>query len=144
MAALSCATEGWCNQLQPSEFQRWVQPATTEGPGTHTAPITPGVTNSEGDTIKHHSLFHLLEMHTPHHCHYLEPRVLPHLPGGSLPLPKAQQPGTDCCPHLPMGPHHCQGPSNKALLTGTTHSPQLLGSSCKPYTCILPIKRVMA
>ena len=46
--------------------------------------------------------------------------------------------------HLPIGPRHCQGPSNQALAISPAHCLPLPGRKHKPYTGTHPIKGIRA
>lgn len=60
----------------------------------------------------------------PHCCHCQGPQVTP--PCGSLPLPRALQAVEICSPYLPVGCHHCQGPSNQVRLQAPPTAPTSL------------------
>lgn len=127
--------------------QRWVHLATTEGPMT-----------------KYHLLLQSLQKLPPqralHPCTTHCPQLLEntHSPlfpllraSGATPISlgitsSAESPAIrwSLQPHHPMGCHHCQGPSDKALPESATHFPYIPGGTYMPCTCTPLIKRTVA
>ena len=104
---LSWATGAGANLCSQLWLQRWAQSASTEGPMTRHCllPQSPQRLPLQRTVQLSTAIAPtFLGMHTPHcyQCQGLQTHPPP--PRGSLPLPRALQPGTACHPHLTRSP----------------------------------------
>ena len=79
-------------------------------------------------------------MYMPHYCYCQGLWALFSTPWRPLSLPRALQPEAACCSHCPVGPWHCQGPSNQVSYAGIIPCPHLPGNTRRPCTCTLLLR----